>query len=129
MDELKHASSQTKSIPVKVAIEAALEAAGVLDDNRKALHSAFRETKKVARSLSKPTNDHLFTSLAYQETILSICKDLRTSINRQQQDINALKNDLNRTQPTYAQMAKDRRPTTDLQDDLQGSASPYTGPD
>lgn len=44
MDQLKRNSSQTKSIPVKLAIEAA----GVLDTNRKVLHSAFLETEKIA---------------------------------------------------------------------------------
>lgn len=57
IDQLKRSSSQTKSVPVKLVIEAAIEAAEMLDSNHKVLHSAFLETEKMAKSFSKPSND------------------------------------------------------------------------
>lgn len=65
MDQLKSVCSLTMSPPVKEAIDAAFEAAGVLDENRKALHGIFLETEKVARSLSKPSIKHHSASLAH----------------------------------------------------------------
>lgn len=110
--DLKQVSSQTRSSPVKQAINAIIAAVETLDENQKTLHSVFLETEKAARSLRKPINDHLPASVINQDTILSICQELRITLNRQQEDINTLKNAPAPVQLTYAQTAKDPKPVT-----------------
>lgn len=102
IDHLKLVSTLTKSSQVKEAIAATKETAEGLNGNQKALIGSFNEAERATRHASKTTPEQHPTSLANQKTTLNLCQDLKASIPKQQEDINALKTPSAKTQPTYA---------------------------
>jgi len=108
---------------VRDSIDAVTEAVATINGNKSGFHSAFYEVEKAAGNTSPeqrhaaPPHD-LAVSIAKQEVILRVCKEMKASVAKQQEDINTLKSIYSapeRIGPTYAQITRDRMPPPDQQ--------------
>jgi len=111
MDDLNLAKEKTKSPHVQGAIEKVIEIAEEISSNRNSLHSAFYEAEKTATKISAEqasthAADKMSISLSNQDAILKICQELKTTVEKQQADIDTLKSNQPNPTLTYAQQTK-----------------------
>lgn len=96
-DQLNSIKEKSKSLQVREAINAVLEAVETLSTNRNSIHGGFYEAQKVAvkaiseQKATAPLHDQNAARLATQEAILKVCEELKASVAKQQEDINLLK--------------------------------------
>jgi len=109
MDYLKLTREKTKSTTVVSAIYEVLGSIEALKTITSSVHSAFYEAEKAA--IRTKTPDHNAANLANQEAILKICEDLKSCVNKQQEDINVLKITQAAPGPSYALKAGVHRDT------------------
>ncbi|KAL4100925.1 hypothetical protein QTP88_020950 [Uroleucon formosanum] len=116
-NSLNLVKEKSKSPHVREAIDVVIDAAEAIQANRHILHGAFYKAEKAATRASTqqkpipPPHEWDAERHVKQDAILKVCEELKTSVAKQQEDINQLK----RTQTptlTYAQRAEPQASTS-----------------